>query len=900
MTTNPFRDMESRRRPVEPSYGTAQQYQNQNYGGSQNHGGYDHGGYGAGTPPAITTVLDSVPLGTDEENSRLLDLVDKLRECRVDQYIDLPQVVVVGDQSSGKSSVLEAITHIPFPTASIACTRFATQIRLRRDNSLAQTVTKVSILANKPKDQARYAAFAQVVDEGTDFTEIFQGATDLIFQDRTGNFLSRDILSIERIGPNLPHVTLVDLPGIIHNPTKTQTVEDVRAISQLSKEYMSKDRTIILPIVGCDSEYARQVIIKDCKDADPAGIRTLGVITKPDMTLTVEREAEFIDLACNRDERNKLLLGWHVLKNRAHNEKDFTGEQRDAEEKKFFANSRWSSLDDTQLGIERLRKKLSTQLIRHIANEVFKVQADIERHLEECKARLKNLGPGLETVEQMRQELQNLCKRSGSLTREAVQGHGINPLGEDFFPKYNDSTTRFARNLRSRVVIKNENFSDRMEKWGTSFTIEGTTLASQAQQTPMRGAVHASRAPSAISRREFIEREVKPLIRDNPGQELSVDINPRLVYRLFQSYSANWPGNADDHIGEVQICCEQFLREVMAYAWPSRLQTKVWRYFIQQAMDDRFRVAATELDQLKKDRFRNIRTYHSSFDASYYSMRESQPDKSKEASPMNKYEDTLNKMLLYYEHQLPTFISNVITQVVERHLIDGMEEIFEGDRVHSLPETVVKQIMEEDYATATERKQLKDQRDVLQNGLDICREIARRPDLGPVSSPPRIASCGLTCAQYQYQDPKLFAPLPASSIPRAPPTPQYSAGVPQSPAYLTTANNNGAPSNRSSMHTPPPPPRAAPPPFDSSPAAPVYAAPAVPPAYAGSSSNQLGGGGSAPASAEEEDEDLKRALEESAREAARSALPPRPGAGADADSIGGRRERQSRRGFFGR
>jgi hypothetical protein len=729
---NPFRDMESRRRPVEPPYGAAQQYQNQNYVGNQNYS-YEHGGYGAGTPPAMTAVLDHVPLGTDEENSKLLDLVDKLRECRVDQYIDLPQVVVVGDQSSGKSSVLEAITQIPFPTSSTACTRFATQIRLRRDNSLSQTLTKVGILANKPKDQPRYASFTQVIDEGTDFSEIFQNATNLIFQERTGNFLSKDILSIERIGPNLPHVTLVDLPGIIHNPTKTQTVEDVRAISQLSKEYMSKDRTIILPIVGCDSEYARQVIIKDCKEADPAGIRTLGVITKPDMTLTPEREAEFIDLACNRDERNKLLLGWHVLKNRAHNEKDFTTEQRDAEEKKYFANSRWSSLDESQLGIEKLRKKLSTQLIRHIANEVFKVQGDIERHLEDCKAKLKTLGPGLSTVEQMRQELQNLCKRSGSLTREAVQGHGINPLGEDFFPKYNDSTTRFARNLRSRVVIKNENFSDRMEKWGTSFLIEGTSLANQSQQTPMRGAVHGSRAPASISRREFIEREVKPLIRDNPGQELSVDINPRLVYRLFQSYSANWPGNADDHIGEVQVCCEQFLREVMTYAWPSRLQTKVWRYFIQQAMDDRFRMAVQGLDELKKDRFRNIRTYHSSFDASYYSMRESQPDRGKEASPMNKYEDTLNKMLLYYEHQLPTFISNVITQVVERHLIDGMEEIFEGDRVHTLPETVVRQIMEEDYATANERKQLNDQREVLENGLEICREISRRPDLGPVS-----------------------------------------------------------------------------------------------------------------------------------------------------------------------
>ena len=126
--------------------------------------------------------------------------------------------------------------------------------------------------------------------------------------------------------------------------------------------------------------------------------------------------------------------------------------------------------------------------------------------------------------------------------------------------------------------------------------------------------------------------------------------------------------------------------------------------------------------------------------------------------------------------------------------------------------------------------------------------------------------------------------MPASSIPRAPATPQFTQapGMPASPAYLSTAN---PPSNRSSAHTPPPPPRAAPPPFDA-PAQPGHGAPPpLPPAYA-SPSNQ-----GPPASAEDEDEDLKRALEESAREAARSALPPRPGTGGgDADSIGGRGE----------
>ena len=62
----------------------------------------------------------------------LLDRIDRLFTCNVGDYIDLPQLVVVGDQSSSKSSVLEGLMNLPFPRNSGLCTRFATQITFRR------------------------------------------------------------------------------------------------------------------------------------------------------------------------------------------------------------------------------------------------------------------------------------------------------------------------------------------------------------------------------------------------------------------------------------------------------------------------------------------------------------------------------------------------------------------------------------------------------------------------------------------------------------------------------------------------------------------------------------------------------------------------------------------------
>lgn len=72
----------------------------------------------------------------------LLEKIDKLFACNVGEYVDLPQLVVVGDQSSGKSSVLEALTNLPFPRESTLCTRFATQITFRRslDTTVAASI----------------------------------------------------------------------------------------------------------------------------------------------------------------------------------------------------------------------------------------------------------------------------------------------------------------------------------------------------------------------------------------------------------------------------------------------------------------------------------------------------------------------------------------------------------------------------------------------------------------------------------------------------------------------------------------------------------------------------------------------------------------------------------------
>lgn len=61
------------------------------------------------------------------KENQFLDVVDAIRDHDLNRQLSLPQLVVCGKQSSGKSSVLEAITRVPFPRSDTTCTRFVTE-----------------------------------------------------------------------------------------------------------------------------------------------------------------------------------------------------------------------------------------------------------------------------------------------------------------------------------------------------------------------------------------------------------------------------------------------------------------------------------------------------------------------------------------------------------------------------------------------------------------------------------------------------------------------------------------------------------------------------------------------------------------------------------------------------
>lgn len=255
-----------------------------------------------------------------QEQLDLLDSIDTLRSQGISHYVSLPQIIVCGDQSSGKSSVLEAISGVAFPVKSNLCTRFPTELVLRKNTQVGVRVSIVPHQSRSDAEQHSLGSFCEQLDGFDGIASLIENAKAAMGISTHGKAFSNDLLRVEVSGPDRPHLTIVDLPGLIHSETRQQSAADVQLVQDVVQSYMSESRSVILAVVSAKNDFANQIVLRLARDADPSGDRTLGVISKPDTLVPgSESEAAFVSLAKNQEV--EFRLGWHVLKNMGFGER---------------------------------------------------------------------------------------------------------------------------------------------------------------------------------------------------------------------------------------------------------------------------------------------------------------------------------------------------------------------------------------------------------------------------------------------------------------------------------------------------------------------------------------------------------------------------------------------------
>jgi hypothetical protein len=473
----------------------------------------------------------------------VLDIIDSLRSQGISQYIDLPQIIVCGDQSSGKSSVLEAISGLAFPTKDALCTRFATELVLRRSSERDQTELQVSIIPGKDRsadERQRIEAFGANVKE-LNLDAIIDEAMGVMGLTGTDRVFCTDILRVEVASPDQPHLTLVDLPELFVAGNKDQSLEDAKLVESLVLSYMEQPRSIILAVVSAKSEFALQQVTQRAREVDVDGDRTLGLITKPD-TLDVGSESEkaYLELAQNKDVNFR--LGWHVVRNRDFSMRNATNAERDIAEKAFFSQGVWVSLSPKQVGVHALRTRLSRVLQDHIMSHLPHVLDDIQLGVADCDAALEKLGQARETVAEQRRYLFSLSQAFVALVKCAVDGD----YSDRRFFGASNTPDGDERRLRAQIQNTLSDFATSMRLRGHSKTI----VEDELSPTKSPSAESDALRPRKVPRLEFVQ-EVNTLLKSNRGRELPGTFNPLVVGVMFSAQCEPWARIARRHVETV-------------------------------------------------------------------------------------------------------------------------------------------------------------------------------------------------------------------------------------------------------------------------------------------------------------------------------------------------------------
>ncbi|KAH9760235.1 dynamin-1-like protein [Citrus sinensis] len=290
--------------------------------------------------------------------------------------ISLPQVAVVGSQSSGKSSVLEALVGRDFlPRGCDICTR--------RPLAL--------MLVNRPRnpgdDGREWAEFRHLPGKRFfDFTKVRQEIMAETNKEAGSNRgVSEKQIGLKISSPNVLNMTLVDLPGITKVPVGDQPTDIEARIRKMIMAYIRQENCIILAVSPANSDLATSDALQMAREADPTGSRTIGVITKLDI---MDRGTN----ACNflLGKVVPLRLGYVGVVNRSQEV--------------------YNGLSD-RCGIPQLAKKLNQILEQHIRMVLPGLKSELHSRLNAVAKELQKYGDVMESKAEKETMLLNILTK---------------------------------------------------------------------------------------------------------------------------------------------------------------------------------------------------------------------------------------------------------------------------------------------------------------------------------------------------------------------------------------------------------------------------------------------------------------------------------------------------------
>lgn len=381
-------------------------------------------------------------------------LQDVLGVCGQTTSLNLPQIVVVGGQSSGKSSVLEAIVGRTFlPRGTGIVTRRPLILQLYNTNTqddpsvqshdmndleLAESIDQqlsydvdrtqtASTDDNANNSLEEWGEFLHLSNQKFyDFTEIQQEIirdTNRITGHNKG--INSTPIHLKIYSPHVLNLTMVDLPGIAKVAVGDQPLDIEEQIRDMCLKYIDNPNAIILAVTAANQDIANSDALQLAKEVDPLGERTLGVLTKLDL---MDPGTDASDILYNKV--IPLRKGYIGVVNRGQKDIDTDLSIRKGliKEKHFFRNHPAYGHDrslQSKLGTDNLARSLNTFLMHHIRECLPELKSRITNMMNDVQMELEELGTEHKiTKSTMGQSLLSLLSKFTTNFSSAIEGKG--------------------------------------------------------------------------------------------------------------------------------------------------------------------------------------------------------------------------------------------------------------------------------------------------------------------------------------------------------------------------------------------------------------------------------------------------------------------------------------------
>ncbi|KDQ21795.1 hypothetical protein BOTBODRAFT_26210 [Botryobasidium botryosum FD-172 SS1] len=347
-------------------------------------------------------------------SKELMDLTRRLRAIGTHADIDIPRIVVIGNQSSGKSSLVEAISGIQVPRDSGTCTRCPMECRISSSNEewKCQISLRFEYDGNSRSSIVREVPFGPPISlENKEQVEsVLRGAQTALLnphlpyetivglssgqlaelrKDRTLKF-SRNVVCVDVSGPDLTTLAFLDLPGIIQN----EETENVRLVEDLVVSSIAAENCLILVALPMNDDIENQKAVRLAQESDPTGKRTICVLTKPDCVPagSQKRLLQWQEIIEGRS--HPLKHGYYVTRqpdDDARTNGITSKAARDAEEA-FFRDAPWNKSTHRQrFGTRNLTRMLSRLLTEMTNDSLPTLRENVEKELDECRKELVSI-----------------------------------------------------------------------------------------------------------------------------------------------------------------------------------------------------------------------------------------------------------------------------------------------------------------------------------------------------------------------------------------------------------------------------------------------------------------------------------------------------------------------------